>query len=129
MEPMQAEEELGEGLRVPEAHERVLQITHDTPRQATATTVHLLLAGACELLHIPPPVLAVLRAHQRDEHTERHFATHVAGFRRAHGSHLLINAHPLFGDAAFAAGEPPWDPRPWDPTPDPMGPHPKPPSC
>ena len=55
-------------------------------------------------LHLPPHVLAVLRAHRWHHHAERHFASHVAGFRRTHASHMLINAHPLFGDAAYAAG-------------------------
>ena len=103
MEESPAGAEPAEGLRVPAPDERVLQISLTTADPA-APCVYMLMAGACELLHIPPAVLAVLRAHQQHHHTDRHFASHVAGFRRAAGSHMLINAHPKFGDSASAAG-------------------------
>ena len=89
-----------EGERwVPAAHEMVLQLGARDDAH-----VYLLASGATELLHIPPHVFTVLCAHQRHHHAERHFASHVAGFRRTHASHMLINAHPAFGEAAYAAG-------------------------
>ena len=66
--------------------------------------VYLLQEGATQLLHIPPHVFTVLSAHDDDHHTDRHFATHTVSFRRRHGSHMLVNAHPLFSNAAYAGG-------------------------
>lgn len=97
-----ADDEEAAESRVPAPDERVLRVS--LLKEPSAPCVYLMMAGACELLHIPPAVLAVLRAHQHQHHTDRHFASHVAGFRRAHQSHMLINAHPCFGDAASAAG-------------------------
>ena len=67
------------------------------------------------LLHIPPHIFSVLAMHSKGHHVDRHFATHVVTYRAGPGSHLLINAHPVFAESAFALGlvnEPPDDMRP-----------------
>ena len=83
--------------------ERLVQVDMAS-RSTDGGCVYLLQEGATQLLHIPPHVFSVLSAHQDDHHTDRHFATHTVSFRRSSSSHMLINAHPLFADAAFAGG-------------------------
>ena len=83
------------------ADEIILQVANSS---AGKDVVYLLMSGACKLLHIPQHVFAVLRAHQQHHHVDRHFATHVASFRRRYGEHFLINAHPIFANGAYAAG-------------------------
>ena len=66
-------------------------------------------AEAVQRLQVPPHMLELLAAHERHHHADRHFATHVIEFERGAQS-VLVNAHPAFGNAAFAAGainEPP----------------------
>jgi len=77
--------------------------------------VYLLKRAAMELLHIPPHIFAVLAAHHHHHHVDRHFSSHVASYTPSPRSHVLVNAHPAFGDAAFAAGcinEPPIGEKP-----------------
>ena len=66
--------------------------------------VYVLQEAAKRLLHIPSHVFAVLAKHHALHHADRHFATHVVAFRRQHDEHMLVNAHPIFADAAFAGG-------------------------
>ena len=87
--------------RTLDADEIILQVANSS---AGKDVVYLLMSGACKLLHIPQHVFAVLRAHQQHHHVDRHFATHVASFRRRYGEHFLINAHPIFANGAYAAG-------------------------
>ncbi len=72
--------------------------------------VYMVARLAAQLLHIPPHIFELLCAHQRLHHVDRTFSTHVASYRREHGCHVMLNAHPIFADAAFALGcvnEPP----------------------
>jgi hypothetical protein len=66
--------------------------------------IYILKAAAIELLHMPEHVLALLTSHHEYHHVDRHFATHTACFRRGSACFTLLNAHPLFQDAAQAAG-------------------------
>ena len=73
------------------------------------------MSEVTRLLHIPPHIFSVLAMHSKGHHVDRHFATHVVTYRPGPGSHLLINAHPVFGESAFALGlvnEPPDDAPP-----------------
>ena len=60
----------------------------------------LLKDAAAKLLQMPDHVFEVLAAHRRQHHNDRYFSTHVVAYRRAHGSHMLVNAHPIYADAA-----------------------------
>lgn len=81
-----------------------------THRHEPDACVYLLRSAATRLLHIPPHVFKVLAAHRHFQHNDRHFASHVVSYSAARDVHMLVNAHPIFGDTAFAAGcvnEPP----------------------
>ena len=45
-----------------------------------------------------------LQAHTDHEHADRHFGTHAMHVRRGARRHLLVNAHPVYGEAAYAMG-------------------------
>lgn len=47
--------------------------------------IYLFRDAAIRLLHMPPHVFGVLAAHYHHHHIDRHFATHVASFRRKSG--------------------------------------------
>ena len=66
--------------------------------------VYLLQAHAAVLLHIPPHIFAVLQCHTDHHHADRSFATHVLEYRRHAASVMIVNAHPVYGCAAYAAG-------------------------
>ena len=98
-------------LRVLQPDELVLQVSVGRkPRRgraseaAESSVVYLLQSGTLQLLHMPAHVFDVLAAHEQYHHVDRHFATHVASYARTKTSHMLINAHPIFGNAAYAAG-------------------------
>lgn len=91
--------------RLPDCEE-VLQVEMQrvvTPGEE-ASCVYLLAKAAAELLHVPEHLFALLKTHRRAHHTDRHFASHVVSYRRCHGAHMLINAHPCFANAAYALG-------------------------
>ena len=83
-----------EGARLA-AKDVVLQVSLDANvRQASCkpgesrpedreSCVYLLKRATTRLLHMPPHVFAVLAAHRWHHHTDRHFATHCASFRRS----------------------------------------------
>ena len=77
------------------AEDVVLQVSLDASvRQASCkpgesrpvdrgSCVYLLKRATTRLLHMPTHVFAVLAAHRWHQHTDRHFATHCASFRRS----------------------------------------------
>ena len=89
-----AAERVPEGERLA-AEDIVLQVSLDASvRQASCkqgesrpvdreTCVYLLKRATTRLLHMPTHVFAVLAAHRWHQHTDRHFATHCASFRRS----------------------------------------------
>ena len=94
-----------------DAGERIVQVllsstSTSQEQKDRRECVYILQAAAIELLHIPSHVFSVLAAHNQLAHVDRHFATHVASYRRRGppATHMLINAHPHFADAAYAAG-------------------------
>ena len=112
-----SEDELTPEWRRPEPSEPLLQVLlqNVTRRNQPDAAVYLLKETALRLLHIPPHIFSVLAAHAQHHHVDRHFATHVVSYRLSADVHLLVNAHPIFADAAFAAGcinEPPEDEEP-----------------
>ena len=73
-------------------------------RPGDCAVYYLAKTDVCRLLHIPTHIFALLARHSRGHHADRHFATHVCSWRLGPDSHLLINAHPIFGESAFALG-------------------------
>ena len=48
--------------------------------------------------------LALLGAHCKHHHVDRHFDTHVMAYAVGGGRHVLVNSHPVFADAAHIVG-------------------------
>ena len=87
--------------------EIILQVFLDevtSPDAPDSSCVYVLEQAAIRLLHIPPPIFAVLEQHHEQHHNDRHFATHVISFRSAPDVQTLVNAHPVFSDTAYVAG-------------------------
>lgn len=79
--------------------------THKNDDQrASICHVDLLKDEVKRLLHIPDHIFNLLAKHAKGHHTDRHFCTHAVYVRKGPGSHVLINSHPIYEDAAFAAG-------------------------
>lgn len=74
-----------------------------TPSEA-GSCVYVVKDAAARLLHIPSSILAVLERHHRQHHNDRHFASHLVSYRNGPRVHMLVNAHPIFGETAYAAG-------------------------
>lgn len=63
----------------------ILQVGYDrmTAPGDRDSCVYVLKREVIKLLHIPKEVFAVLSAHRWHHHCDRHFASHLASFRRA----------------------------------------------
>ena len=85
------DEMLADSQEEPAADEIVLQVllNHDT-NVGDQSCIYLLKRAAMQLLHMPAHVFAVLAAHHRHHHVDRHFATHVASYTRGPRSHVPI---------------------------------------
>ena len=66
--------------------------------------VYVVASEVREALHLPPHALALLGAHCKHHHVDRHFDTHVMAYAVGGGRHVLVNSHPVFADAAHIVG-------------------------
>ena len=66
--------------------------------------VYAVASEVREALHLPPHALALLGAHCKHHHVDRHFDTHVMAYAVGGGRHVLVNSHPVFADAAHIVG-------------------------